>query len=49
MLRGYMKYGGIEDAKLLHDKMPQINAVTWNTMISDYAQKYCFNDSSRIV
>jgi pentatricopeptide repeat protein len=49
MLWGCMKCGGIEDAKLLFYKMPQRNAVTWNTMVSGYAQNYCFNEALELL
>eukprot|EP01018_Ginkgo_biloba_P007732 Gb_21237 [translate_table: standard] len=34
----YAKCGSIEKARELFDKMPQRNAVSWNTMIAGYAQ-----------
>eukprot|EP01018_Ginkgo_biloba_P001353 Gb_22629 [translate_table: standard] len=41
----YAKYGRVEDARELFNKMPQRDVVSWNAMIAGYAQNGHLNDA----
>eukprot|EP01018_Ginkgo_biloba_P001634 Gb_19896 [translate_table: standard] len=44
----YGKYGSIENARHVFDKIPQRDLVSWNTMIGVYAQNGYVNDATEL-
>ncbi|PON49396.1 DYW domain containing protein [Trema orientale] len=48
MLDMYVKCGSVEDAKLLFDKMPEKDVVSWTTMLDGYARLGKYEEAQRV-